>query len=299
MDLDELKAFIAVAEAGSFSAAAKSLNFAREVLARQVEDLETRSGVKLLKSAADRVSVTRAGESLAQKGRILMNETRLILEAVRNLEQQDDLITVEIPFGIPPVIEETALSTFRKVAPSVRWRIRYTNGTLSEDSDCTFALHFGEKPPATDAWRTNPIAKVRVGLFASKSYLEKNGTPETWQQLSGHQLLVWDRHDRDPTVLPLKQPEAEPAIVRPALVSPSPYLLRQYALSGHGIALSPSSKIAAFLDPAEPVVPILKDVVGDEVRVWISTAAEGDRGAVHVLATAIARFVGAALKSMD
>lgn len=299
MNFDELRAFLAVAETGSFSAAAKSLDFAREVLARQVEDLETKSGVKLLKQAAGRVSMTRAGEALASKGRVLMTETRSIIEAVRNLEQQDKLLTVEIPFGVPAVIEETALSTFRKVAPTVRWRIRYTDGTLAPESDCTFALHFADAPPALTRFRSNPITKVRVGLFASESYLEAKGTPSTLEDLRDHALLVWDRHDRNPAVLPLRDPAAPPFEIRPVLVSPNPYLLRQYGLAGHGIILSPSSKIAAFLDPGERMVPVLKDSVGDDVRVWISTRAEGDKGAIHVLATAIARFVGAALKSTD
>lgn len=299
MNLEELQAFLAVAEAGSFSAAAKSLNFAREVLASQVEELETKSGVQLLKRAADRVSVTRAGEALAKKGRLLMNETLSIFDALKNLGQQADLITIEVPSGVPPAIEEAALSTFRKVAPSVRWWIRYTNGTLSPDSDCTFALHFGDEPEPDPRWRHNPIAKVRVGLFASQSYLERNGTPDSLVALSGHNLLVWDRHDRDPHHLPLKDLGTQPFVIAPAVVSPSPYLLRQFALAGHGIALCPSSKIAAYLDPGESMVPVLKDLVGDEVRVWISTRAEGERGPLHVLTMAISRFVGTALKTID
>jgi DNA-binding transcriptional LysR family regulator len=299
MNLDELRAFLAVAETGSFSAAAKSLNFAREVLAHQVDDLEAKSGVKLLLRAADRASVTRAGETLARKGRALMGETKSILDAVRSLSGQKSLVHIEVPFGLPPAIEETALATFRKVAPSIHWRIRYHNGQFHPDSDATFSLHFGDAIEDEPGWKHSRVAKVRVGLFASQSYVEKQGKPATVEELSERDLFVWDRYDRDPTRLPLTDPTKTPVIFEPAVTSPSPYLLRQFILSGQGIALAPTSKIAAFLDPSEPLVPLLRDEVRDEVTVWMSTRTDANSGAVGVLARAISSFIATALRSVD
>lgn len=299
MNLDELRAFLAVAETGSFSAAAKSLNFAREVLATQVDDLEARSGVQLLRRAADTASVTRAGEALARKGRALMGDTKAILDAVRNLSGQKSSIFIEVPFGLPPAIEETALATFRKVAPSIHWRIRYNSGRFDPESDATFFLHFGDDPEEDLRWKRSRIAKVRVGLFASKKYVEKHGIPETLAALQAHDLFVWDRYDRDPTRLPLTRPSHPPLTIEPAVTSPSPYLLRQLILAGQGIALAPASKIAAFLDPSEPLVPVLKEEVRDDVSVWMSTRHGADSGAVGVLAKAISSFIGTALRSID
>ncbi len=299
MNLDELRAFLAVAETGSFSAAAKSLNFAREVLANQVDDLEARSGVQLLRRAADSASVTRAGEALARRGRALMGDTKAILDAVRSLSGQRSAIFIEVPFGLPPAIEETALATFRKVAPSIRWRIRYHSGRFDPDSDATFFLHFGDEPIEDPRWKRSRIAKVRVGLFASKKYAEKVGLPLTVDEAATRDLFVWDRYDRDPTRLPLTDPTHPSVRIEPAVTSPSPYLLRQFILAGQGIALAPVSKIAAFLDPTEPLLPVLKDEVRDEVSVWMSTRHDADSGAVGVLAKAISSFIGTALRSID
>lgn len=297
MNLDELRAFLAVAETGSFSAAAKSLNFAREALARQMDELEARSGVQLLRRAADGASVTRAGEALAKKGRALMAETLAILEAVRSLSGQENLISIEVPYGVPVALEETALATFRKVAPSVKWHIRYTSGTLDPNSSSTFALYFGDDPPEYEGWKQNRIAKVRVGLFASSKYVQKHGAPQSVSELVSRDLFVWDRHDRNPGLLPTVA--GDRVEVSPAVISPNPHLLRQMALAGHGISLSPSSKLAAFLDPSEPLQPILRESVRDEVVVWMSTRRGADSGAIGILASAISRFVAAALKSMD
>ncbi|MGB5311463.1 MAG: LysR family transcriptional regulator, partial [Polyangiales bacterium] len=48
MNLDELRAFVAVSETGSIVAAARSLNFARATLRRRLDELEARAGVPLL-----------------------------------------------------------------------------------------------------------------------------------------------------------------------------------------------------------------------------------------------------------
>jgi DNA-binding transcriptional LysR family regulator len=299
MNLDELRAFLAVAETGSFSAAAKSLNFAREALAHQVDDLEARSGVKLLLRAADRASVTRAGEALARKGLALMGETKSILDAVRNLGGQTSLIYIEVPFGLPPAIEETALATFRKVAPAIRWRIRYNNGQFQPNSDATFALHFSDTVSENPRWKHSRVAKVRVALFASESYLKKHGKPASLEELCERDLFVWDRYDREPTTLPLTDKSRAPLSIEPVVTSPSPYLLRQFVLAGQGIALAPTSKIAAFLDPSEPLVPLLPDEVRDDVTVWMSTRNDANSGAVGVLARAISSFIATALRSVD
>jgi DNA-binding transcriptional LysR family regulator len=297
MNLDELRAFLAVAETGSFSAAAKSLNFAREALARQMDELEAKSGVQLLRRAADGASVTRAGEALAKKGRALMTETLAILDAVRSLSGQESVISIEVPYGVPVALEETALATFRKIAPSVKWHIRYTNGVLDPQSGSTFALYFGDDPPEHDNWKQSRIAKVRVGLFASPKYIQKHGAPQSVAELVSRDLFIWDRHDRNPNYLPTV--DGEQVEIAPAVVSPNPHLLRQLALAGHGISFSPSSKLAAFLDPTEPLQPILREAIRDEVVVWMSTRKGADSGAVGVLAGAISRFVATALKSMD
>ncbi len=61
MNLDELRAFVAVAETGSIVAAARSLNFARATLRRRLDELEARAGLPLLYRTAQGVTLTEAG----------------------------------------------------------------------------------------------------------------------------------------------------------------------------------------------------------------------------------------------
>lgn len=306
MDLDELRSFIAVVDSGSFSAAAKSLNFARTTLRKQISELEARSGVQLLKDAADGASVTRAGHVLAEKGRFLLSEARSLFDAVRALERQDDLLIFEVPLGLPPQIEQSAYKAFRKAAPALRWRIRYTTGLFDDQTDASFVLHHsrGDESKASGRvveegnWRHTRVARLPTGLVASKSYLEEHGTPESVEELAQHNLIMWERSDRDPLTLPLKKYRETPVAISPSLISPNAFAVRQFAQSGLGIALAPSSRLAGFFEERS-LVSVLRDEIGDTFDVWTSVRNDAKGGAIGILASAMARFAQAALSPLD
>src|SRR6187402_714176 len=132
MDLDALRAFIALADTGSFSQAARSVDWALSTLKKRVDELETSNGVELLKRAADGVRMTRAGEVLADKGRAVLRETKQVIDAVRGLDHNRQLFTIELPLGLPPTVEQVAHKTFRRAVPSLRFRVKYNAGEFNK-----------------------------------------------------------------------------------------------------------------------------------------------------------------------
>jgi DNA-binding transcriptional LysR family regulator len=78
-DLDDLRAFLAVAEALSFTRAARSLGVAQPPLSRRIAQLEQRLGTRLLDRSSRRVQLTPAGRRFAQDARRLMAEAGLAL----------------------------------------------------------------------------------------------------------------------------------------------------------------------------------------------------------------------------
>jgi DNA-binding transcriptional LysR family regulator len=296
MDLDGLRALVAVADTGSFSAAAKSLKFAGATLLRHIDELEEKSGVELLRRAKDRASVTRAGELLANRGRTFLHETVALIEAVRALEHQDDLISIQIPLGLPPHIEQTAHRTFRKAAPQLRWHLSYLLGAFDPKSQASFVLHYGKRPPDDVGWHHTKIARIRTGLIASEAYLKEKGRPTCLEEALDHSLLIWERHDRNPNRIPLVSGEEGPEL-RPILLSPSAHLIQQFVANGVGIGLAPTSKWGAFLHPGDTPTVVLPEVVGDDFELWMSVKSGLDAGAIGILAIRIAQFARAALGS--
>jgi len=307
MDLDALRAFIAVADTGSFSLAARSVDSALATLRRRVDDLEAKSGVELLKRAADGVRTTKAGEVLADKGRAMLRETKLVIDAVRALEFQNKLLTVEVPLGLPPTVEQVAHRTFRKAVPSLRFRVKYNTGAFDPDTDAAVVIHLGhgvarhepgeqkstsdsQPPLSSQGWLHTKVAKMGVGLAASRSYLESHGQPETIDQLLEHDFLVWERTDRDPNLLP-SHSRPEGLAISPVLVSSSANLIRRFAQADDGIAFLPHSRVLRFMDEKDPLVRVMEREVVDHFELYMAVRSGERGGPIGVVGQSIARLI--------
>ncbi|MCA1369560.1 LysR family transcriptional regulator [Bradyrhizobium sp. BRP14] len=81
MELRHLRYFVAVAEAASFTAAAKSLNISQPPLSQQIRDLEEEVGTRLFARSSRNVELTEAGADF-------LNHARMILGQVEHAAHQ-------------------------------------------------------------------------------------------------------------------------------------------------------------------------------------------------------------------
>jgi DNA-binding transcriptional LysR family regulator len=86
MDLRHLRAFAAVADSRSFSNAARQLKVAQPPLSRQIQQLERELGVRLFVRSAFGVELTREGEFLLEKARVVLAASADLLEAAHRAE---------------------------------------------------------------------------------------------------------------------------------------------------------------------------------------------------------------------
>jgi DNA-binding transcriptional LysR family regulator len=83
LNLDQLRAFVEVAERGSFTAAARKLNLTQPAVTHQVRELEQRFKVALLERLGKRAYPTQAGEKLLDHARLLLDEDSGAMAAMR------------------------------------------------------------------------------------------------------------------------------------------------------------------------------------------------------------------------
>jgi DNA-binding transcriptional LysR family regulator len=234
---------------------------------------------------------------LAQKGKALLGETRALVEAVRALENIDELLGLDVPVGMPAQLEQLAHRAFRKAAPSLRWRLRYTNGDFDPETDAKLVVFMGPKPPTDPRWQKTRMVRVRTGLFAASEYLEEKGAPSSLEELTEHRLLLWEQPGRSVDTLPLGQKDEFP--IRPSVVSPSALLVRRLAQAGDGICYAPASKLAGLLGSEESLDPVLKNLVRGEVDMWMAVRSEVSAGAIGLVAGALRGFAKAALSPIE
>ena len=124
VNFDELQAFAAVAELGSFAAAAAQINLSQPALTRRVQKLEATLGVSLIDRGTRQLHLTTVGRDLLPKVRRLLDELDSSVLGIRELA---DRVTGEVTVGavptatyyfLPQVIEE-----YNKKYPKIRIRI--------------------------------------------------------------------------------------------------------------------------------------------------------------------------------
>ncbi len=74
MEIRQLKAFVAIAETGTFTAAAERVHVTQAAISMQIRQLEIESGVKLFVRAPRRVILTEAGEKLLERAQVILRE---------------------------------------------------------------------------------------------------------------------------------------------------------------------------------------------------------------------------------
>src|ERR1700736_1074267 len=85
MELRHLRYFIAVAEAGSLTVAARKLHTSQPSLSRQIRDLEDEVGAQLLTRRARGIELTAAGRAFLDHARVALSQVGAATEAARRV----------------------------------------------------------------------------------------------------------------------------------------------------------------------------------------------------------------------
>ncbi len=268
MDLEELRAFVAVAETGSYLSAADSLAMSRTTLRRKVDALEARAGVALLEGTHKGVVLTDAGHVLATHGRRMMHEMSAVLTSVRDMGASPrGTLRVVLPVGMPPHVMAQLFGAVRLAFPDLSLSVRFSNDPIREElENIELAAHFGEMSPGPH-WLSFVMVKMSTRLLATASYLSVRGAPKSLDDLASHELLSWQAPGEDGLEWPTK--DGHRLRVSPRIVASDVHFLRSCAWASLGIAHLPDGMVP---DPpgAEPLVPVLADKVGAELTLRVS-----------------------------
>src|SRR5438034_7088751 len=85
MDIRQLKAFVAIAESGTFTAGAVRVHVTQAAISMQIRQLEIETGTQLFVRAPRRVILTEAGEKLLERARVILREHDAALEELAAL----------------------------------------------------------------------------------------------------------------------------------------------------------------------------------------------------------------------
>jgi DNA-binding transcriptional LysR family regulator len=261
MDLQELSAFLKVVDTGSFLAAADSLGMSRTTLRRRVDALESRAGVALFESTRQGVILTEAGQALASRGRIMVQEASALLASIREVGQEPaGVLRMVMPVGVPPHLVTPLFAVLRAAHPRLRVHSRFSDDPLGESLvDVDVVIHLGEDMPR-GPWLSQVIMRVRERLVASKEYLRRRGTPQSIDDLKQHELFAWQAPGENACIWPTL--DGATFTVEPALVATDIHFVRHCCMAGLGIGFVPDVMLPDPGPLADSLAPVLPDVVG-------------------------------------
>lgn len=235
-----LLVFAAVAEAGSFSAAARALGVSKSAVSKQVSQLEATVGARLLQRTTRRLSLTEAGAALLARGqRVLAELDGVETDLGRLGGPPRGLLRLSAPMSFGQRHVAPLLPAFLAAHPGVQVELDLTDRTvdlIGERFDC--AVRVGRLPDSTLVARR--LAPARRVVCAAPDYLARHGVPRTPEALRRHACLDYT-YLAAPGGWPFTSGSRTRRIaVRGPLSSNNGEALRDAALAGLGIALLPT-----------------------------------------------------------
>ncbi len=190
--LDGMRVLLAVADAGSLSAAARRLGIPLPTVSRKIAELESHLNARLLIRSTRSLALTDAGRSYVEAARRILEQ---IEEAERAAAGEyaaprgDLVITAPLSFGrlhVTPV-----LAAFLAAYPQIDVRLALTDRVvrlLEDHVDC--AVRLGALPDSS--LMATRLGEMRRVVCASPAYLDSRGTPITPADLTSHASVTFD-----------------------------------------------------------------------------------------------------------
>lgn len=295
--LTSMAVFVKAVDLGSFAAAAAALDLSAPMVGKHVRFLEERLGVRLINRTTRRQSLTEFGRAYYDRCRAILADAEAAdaLAADQLAEPRGKLrVTVPVLFGrhcVAPVLLKLA-----QQYPALELDLSFNDRIvdLAEDGyDLAIRTGALEDKGGVIARR---VARQRMAVCASPSYIRKHGRPRRIEDLGRHQAIVYRRSG--PVAPWLFPREGQP----PAEVIPANRLrfddmdaIADAAAAGMGLAWLPRWLIRERIKSGAlvPLLPQQPEFLYDSHALWLQTShlPLKVRVAVDALAAALPKFM--------
>ena len=237
VDLNDVAAFVRVADGGGFTAAATVLGVPKSTVSRALSRLEQTLGVRLVQRTSRAISLTDAGRAYYLRVRDAVTGVSEATADVVDLGAEPrGTIRVTAPPDLGQVLLAGVVARFVQQYPQVRVEVLLTSrrvDLVAEGFD--LAIRAGALSDSSLVARR--MGSADMGLFASVGYLKKRGTPATVADLAAHDFVLFRPMPRTVT---LRGPTGEETVtVHGPVESDDLLFVQRMAVEGSGIALLP------------------------------------------------------------
>jgi len=198
--------FVRVVDAGSLSAAARSLPSSLTSVSRQISELEQQFGTRLLLRTTRQLALTDDGRILYERAKGILGELKELEAALsREHHQPSGRLRISTPSLMGRLVIAPLLDEFLRRFPSLCVDLLLVDRAVDMvEEDIHLWLRVGHLPDSQLVARK--LADLQMIVCASPAYLERRGTPQAPADLKHHDCLVFSdtpgiahwRFGRDP-----------------------------------------------------------------------------------------------------
>ena len=190
MDWNQFQYFLKVADSGNITRAARALGVNHSTVFRRIKSLEDRLGVRLFERSRQGYSLTEAGEEILGRARQIEDQ---IFAIRRELLGKDIRLSGNLKisttdtigyYWLPQYIRDFK-EHYPEICVDIDIQIRFTNLTKREADVVIPAVNM-----QPDYMVGRKLSKIYFRLYASKTYIERFGLPETVKDFSAHRFLL-------------------------------------------------------------------------------------------------------------
>ncbi|EKJ94823.1 transcriptional regulator protein [Bradyrhizobium lupini HPC(L)] len=189
MELEDLRTFVEVADAGGVSAAAVRLGVSKSIVSRRLIRLESELSVQLVARSTRGASLTEAGIAFRDHAARASAEIQLAEETIFQGNALRGRLKVAVPLSSGAVHFAPVLNRIALHHPHLQIDASYSDrlvDLINEGFDC--AIRVGSLKDSSLI--TRRVGRISSKLVASPSYIQQFGSPQIPHDLSLHRALV-------------------------------------------------------------------------------------------------------------
>ncbi len=190
------RSFLHVAQAGSLSAAARTLGLSQPTLGRHIDQLEAALCVRLFTRSPEGLAPTDAGQALLPLAGTLAITAAALRRAAAGAGAGDGAVQGVVRVSASEVVGVEVLppllAALQQRHPALVLELVLSNQAddlLQRQADVAVRMF----RPQQQALLARRVGALELGLFAHAGYLQARGTPRSVQELAGHALIGFGR----------------------------------------------------------------------------------------------------------
>ncbi len=263
--LDEIRAYVAVAEARSFTQGARKLDVSGAQISKLVARLENRLGARLLNRTTRDVSMTDTGQAYLERARELLESFDALETSVKDQSGPSGTLKIAAPVSFGKNQLTPALLDFASGCSAVSLDVTFSDRMVNlVEEGFDVAVRIGHLSDSSLVARR--LAAVRMVTCAAPDYLASKGAPSALEDLASHEAIL-DTNAREATVWRFgRGAEAQDVRVHGRLRFNGAEACVEAAVKGFGILRTPAFAAAEELR-AGRLTPVLCHFEPEEIYV--------------------------------